>query len=40
MKKRKLEIKVKCDYCGNYTASFVVNVEYKYTQSLLGPVAI
>ena len=29
MKKRKLEIEVKCDYCGNYTSSFVVNGKYK-----------
>ena len=29
MKKRKVEIEVKCDYCGNYTSSFVSTPEYK-----------
>lgn len=29
MKKRKVEIHVKCDYCGNYTTSFVATPEYK-----------
>ena len=29
MKKRKLEIELKCDYCGAYTSSFVVNAEHK-----------
>ena len=29
MKKRKLEIEVKCDQCSSYTSSFVVNAEHK-----------
>jgi hypothetical protein len=29
MKKRKLEIEVKCDQCGSYTSSFVVNAKHK-----------
>ena len=29
MKKRKLEIEVKCDQCGSYTSSFVVTTEQK-----------
>ena len=29
MKKHKLEIELKCDYCGTYTSSFVVNGEHK-----------
>ncbi len=29
MKKRKVEIHVKCDYCGKYTTSFVVTTEHK-----------
>jgi len=29
MKKRKVEIHVKCDYCGKYTTSFVATPDHK-----------
>ncbi|BAQ86359.1 hypothetical protein [uncultured Mediterranean phage uvMED] len=38
MKKRKLEIEVKCDYCGNYTSSFVSSYpDYKHFCRLQTP---
>ena len=38
MKKRKLEIEVKCDYCSNYTSSFVSSYpDYKHFCRLQTP---
>ena len=35
--KKRTEIEVKCDYCNNYTSSFVTTAEYKHFCRLQTP---